>query len=257
MINTIGIIGVGHFGGYLVEGFCREPGAPGLVLSPRGAARVQGLAARYEVTVAPDNQAVVEAADLVILTLRPKDMVSVARELEWRPGQRALTMAAGVSRAALAEAVAPADILRGMASSNAVLGESPSILYPDDPEVGAVLARLGPLYVMPDEPTLEVASVVHTYYAWVFGVMETAARWGADNGVEPQVAREIAAWNTRGAAGMVLHQRDESIADIVTSLATPGGTSERGFSVLAETDALGAWACAMDAVLRKVRGQEP
>ncbi|WP_312809982.1 NAD(P)-binding domain-containing protein [Corynebacterium variabile] len=71
--DVIGVIGVGEIAEALVVGLLSDPaGAPGrVVLSPRGAARAAGLAARFDaVSVATSNAEVVEAADTVIVSVR-------------------------------------------------------------------------------------------------------------------------------------------------------------------------------------------
>ena len=83
---TTAYVGVGALASAIVTGLCEgvaDP--PTIVLSPRNAEASAALAARYgSVTVAADNQAVVDAADLVIVTLR-RAHADVLGELTWRP----------------------------------------------------------------------------------------------------------------------------------------------------------------------------
>jgi len=75
-------------------------------------------------------------------------------------------------------------------------------------------------------------------------------------GLPHRPARDIVAWCFRGAGTMRLHDIKESLPDIVASLATPGGLTERGLNSLRSEDGIAAWGRAMDAQLRKVRGQD-
>ena len=73
--TTYGVLGVGSIARAIVIGLCdgiSDP--PRIVLSPRGAAVSAELAGRYpSVSVAADNQAVVDGADVVLVCLRKAD----------------------------------------------------------------------------------------------------------------------------------------------------------------------------------------
>ena len=111
MIERVGIIGVGHLAGYLVEGLYRARPALEIVLSPRNAHRSARLADRFGATVATSNQAVADTADLLILSTRPGDAVAVCTEVTFRPGQTVVSVAAGLPLDTLRPAVAPAFFL--------------------------------------------------------------------------------------------------------------------------------------------------
>ena len=113
-IGRIGIIGVGHLAGYLVEGLRRAQDCPEIVLSPRNAEKSGALAGRFGARVAADNAQVVEAADTVVLATRPAQAVQAATRLPWRAGQTLICVAAGIPLGALAAAGGPATVVRAM-----------------------------------------------------------------------------------------------------------------------------------------------
>ena len=83
--TTYGVLGVGALASAIVTGVCdgvEDP--PGVVLSPRNAATA-GLAARFpSVTIAADNQAVVDGSQTVVVCLRRAD-ADLLGDLVWRP----------------------------------------------------------------------------------------------------------------------------------------------------------------------------
>jgi pyrroline-5-carboxylate reductase len=251
--QTIGILGVGHFGGYLVEGLMRAKGLR-VILSPRGATKAKELSQRHGLEIAPDNQALVDRSDVVFLATRPKDAAATVAALRWREGQRFVVFAAGVRPAMLS--IGPAVGVRAMACAACAHGESTIVVHPGDPIALGVLERLGPVLVMPSEAALEAGTVMYGYYAMLFGLMEEGERWAKAQGIPDQAARDIVAWCFRGAGTMRLHDIKESLPDIVASLATPGGLTERGLNSLRSEDGIAAWGRAMDAQLRKVRGED-
>jgi len=89
----LGFIGTGRITTALVEGFCTTPDPPAsIIVSPRNAEKATQLAVRFRhVTVAKDNQAIVDGCDCVFLALRPP-MVSVLGEIRFRPEQRIISL---------------------------------------------------------------------------------------------------------------------------------------------------------------------
>lgn len=253
MIQTVGFIGTGHFASFLVEGLHREGNAPSLIVSPRNAARAKGLADRFGAVVAADNQGVVDAADVVIVATRPGDWEDAVASLDWRAGQTAITMVGGLALAPFAQAVEPATAAKAMVSYAVAVGESPFFLYPDEVAARAFGARLGTVMAIADEGSFEAASVMPVFHAMLFRLLATGEAWCANQGVAPEVARELTVLSLRGAAVMAAQREGGSLEGIVESLAPPGGLTEGGLEDLESEDAFGAWRRAMDGVLARAR----
>lgn len=252
-MTRVGILGVGRLAEFLVAGLVREPGPPPLTLSPRNRERARRLAERHDLAVARDNAALVAASDLVLLATRPADAPAAADGLPWRPDHTLVSLCAGLPLAALAPHAGSAALARAMPVSAAVIGESPTALYPDLAPARAVLSRLGPVLALPDEPAFEAASVMAAAYGWLHALAAELTGWAAEAGVEPATARALTAGMMRAAAGMVAAQPDLSFEDMLEELATPGGVTALGLERLGERDALAAWREACEAVLARVR----
>ena len=136
----IGILGVGHLAGYLMQG------AQGVtfVLSPGSGDKAARLAATHGCAVAASNQALVDQCEMVLVCLPAATGLAVLEGLRFRAGQSVCSAMAGAAHPALAAAVAPArafcTMMPGFANAYAV---GPSLLYPDDAAWQAFLARLG------------------------------------------------------------------------------------------------------------------
>ena len=114
MTETLGVIGVGHLAGYMVRGLRRRDREAAIVLSPRNAEQTAKLATKNNCNVAPSNQAVADAADVILLTVRPNDAVDVLQELDLSPRHLVISACAGVKLSDLENAAAPADVVRIM-----------------------------------------------------------------------------------------------------------------------------------------------
>ncbi|MFC2046466.1 pyrroline-5-carboxylate reductase dimerization domain-containing protein [Chloroflexota bacterium] len=256
MIEQIGFIGVGHLAGYLVEGLRRACPDIEIVLSPRNAEKSAQLAARLGARVAADNQAVVDAVDLGLLTTRRNDAVSVCEGLSFLPGKVVVSTVPGLNLATLQPAVEPATLARAMPISCAALNRSPTLLYPDDPIVSALFGLLGQVHVLPDEARFAPASVIAAFYGWVYALLGETVAWTVRAGVPAQTARSLVLETVGGAVDMALSQPDEDLAAMLDTLATPGGITQHGLDILRQQHGVGAWTVAPDAVLDRVQGDE-
>ncbi len=247
-----GVIGVGHLASYLVEGLRRASPEAEIILSPRNLATSARLAERYGATVAANNQAVADAADLVIVATRPADACAACQAISFRPGQVVVSVVAGLALGDLIPAVAPARAVRALPISCVALNESPTLLYPDQPQAHALFALLGQVHVLSDETSFTAASVLSAFYGWVYSLLDETVAWTVQAGVPVQTARSLVLETVRGAANMALAQPEEDLAAMLDSLATPGGITAHGLDVLRQGDGLAAWTGALDAVLERL-----
>ena len=70
---SVGFLGIGAIAAAMIDALMSGPNASviNVVVSPRSAARSAELASRHRrVRVAPDNQSVVDAADIVVLSVQ-------------------------------------------------------------------------------------------------------------------------------------------------------------------------------------------
>jgi pyrroline-5-carboxylate reductase len=249
MIERVGIIGVGHLAGYLVEGLKRASPHVEIILSPRNVERSASLAARFGAMVASDNQAVADAADVIILSTRPGDAIAACGSMTFRPGQTVISVAAGLSLGALQPATAPATVVRAMPISCVAINCSPTLLHPDHPQARALFGLLGQVHVLPDETHFTPASALSAFYGWVYALLDEVVVWAVRAGVSPRTARNLVLETVRGAVDMALVQPDQDLDTMLETLATPGGITKRGLKILRGRQGLGVWTEALNAVL--------
>lgn len=248
----IGVIGVGHLASAVLKGLLRSGMAPQSVcLSPRG--RGPELAAAHGFVLAADNAALVSRCDMVLLAVRPADAVGAVRDLPWRAEQILVSACAGVTIERLAEGAGPARIVRIMPITASELGASPTPVFPLLPEVRPVLEALGPPIALGSEDQFEAATVSAAIYGWAQALIRTGAQWGARNGLDPVVARQLMA-RTFVASGRMQGEQDAPMDALLASLCTPGGITEAGLRSLEGNGVPEAWDEACDLVLQRLRG---
>ncbi len=252
MQRTVGFLGVGHLAEALIAGLLRSGFSPEhMLLSPRGQAA--HLGALHNIRLTRTNAELVGSSDIILLCVRPKDVMSAVRDLPWQLHHVLVSACAGVSIAELAAGASPARICRIMPLTAAALGASPTTLFPDFPEVRDLVARCGSAIALNSESDFEIATVSAAVYGWAQDLIARSSRWAEGRGLSEEAARQLSAL-TFVAAGRLIAERTESMEDLLRSVATPGGITECGLTVLDEHGVPMAWEKACAAVLRKLTG---
>lgn len=252
----LGIIGVGHLAGYLVKGLRRGGFAGAISLSPRNREKAEGLALEAKCRVLADNQDVVDAAEVVFLTVPAAKAEEVLQALTFRPQHLVISACAGQARAKLQRHAAPARLVTAMPVSAAEIGRSPTLLYPGDPEAEEILEPLGPLLVMTSEALFTAASANAAVYVWIIDLIGQLTASNQAAGLDAAEARRLVALMVEAAASVALAEPDKPLHEIIDALSSKGGISEKGLSILKERDAQASWAEAFDAVLDRLTGRD-
>jgi pyrroline-5-carboxylate reductase len=253
MAERIGIIGVGHLAGYLVEGFRRASADVALVLSPRNVKQSADLAARFGATVADSNQAVTDATDVVLVSTRPADVTAACEPVEFRDDQVVIAAAAGLPLGTLTDLVSPADAVVAMPLTCSAINRSPTLLYPEQARARCVLEMLGTVHALDREEHMAPAGAITAFYGWVYALLDDTVDWTAGQGVPRETARALVLETARGAAEMGLAHPERSLAELLDSLATPGGITRQGLKTLEDGRNLDAWRQALDEVLARLK----
>ncbi len=253
MIESVGIIGVGHLATYLVEGLRKADPNLEIFLSQFKGDFTESLAERFSATAVADNQAVADCTNLVIVSTRPGDILAACEAVSFRTEHTIVSTAAGISLAILEPAVAPASVVRAMPITCAAIHRSPTLLCPDHKIASSLFDLLGSVHVLDDEEHFTSASVSTAYYGWVYALLDKAVAWTAEAGVPREIARPLILETTRGAAEMGMARRDQDLSELLDSLATPGGITRDGLQTLEDRQSLEAWVEAMEMVLKRMR----
>lgn len=250
-MTTIGFLGVGGLAELMVRGL--QGSGYRILLSPRGASVSARLSTAFGCEVAVSNQAVVDGADGIFVSLPAATGAEELARLTFRPGQPVLSAMAGTGLAKLQSVIGPARaavaMMPGYANAYRV---GPSILFPDDAFWSVFLSKVGPVYGFADETSFTAAATFGAFSGATVGWMAHMIDWFQAQGVPPDTARALVAGTLRGNAEVLL-QEDRPLADIARGVTTPGGITEMLLATLAKRGALDAWDDGLDAVLRRIK----
>ena len=233
-MSTVAILGAGVMGETLLAAILRAGQDPSTVsISEKRAERADELRATYDVEVA-DAATAVRGADIVLVVVKPQDVPSLLAEVggEIDPTAVVVSLAAGV-RTATFEAALPqgAAVVRAMPNTPAVVGAgmfgvSPGASCDDDrlQQVVQLLRAGGEVVVVDESHQDAVTAVSGSGPAYVFYLAEQMIAGGIEAGLDPDVARTLAAQTLVGSARL-LAESGEDAAELRRRVTSPNGTT--------------------------------
>ncbi|OLT16384.1 hypothetical protein BJF80_07480 [Serinicoccus sp. CUA-874] len=253
---TIGILGTGSLAAAIVRGLCEGvDDAPPILLSPRGERTSARLAAAYpDVTVAADNQAVVDGADTVLVCLRQDD-AGLLGELTWRPEQSVVSAVAGLTAPALAEAVAPAtEVARAVPVVGVATRSWSTPLRPALPGAVAVFERTGGVLPVEDDEQFDAIFTALGTVAPLFDYLAAIEGFLRDHGLPAGGARTLLGQNVALALAPHGVEPEPDFAELRREHAPAGGGNEQMATLLAQAGVPEATRAALDEVFRRQTG---
>lgn len=224
-----GFLGTGSITRAMVEGLSTLDPAPEIVLSPRGAAVGAALAARFStVRVAPDNQAVADAAPTLVLATRPLDAAAVLADLRLTPEHVVLSVVAGLRLDALRTAAAPAQrVARAIPLPSVATRQGLVPVVLPEPAALELFGRLGEVVPLADETAFDSFSAASAFAATQLDLLATVEAWLVGRGVPAPDARAYVGDLVRGLSASLADEPDRELAAIADDHATPGGLNEQ------------------------------
>jgi pyrroline-5-carboxylate reductase len=234
---SIGFLGAGKMATALARGVINAGvvSAGDVIASdPIGAAR-EAFAQATGARVTERNSEVVAASDVVVIAVKPDQVVGLLGELsaDWNTGRHlVVSIAAGVTLARM-EAAGPAGlrVIRVMPNTPALVGASASAFAVgssatrvDAQTVQQFLGSVGIALEVKEKLLDAVTGVSGSGPAYGFLMIEALADGGVAAGLPRDIAQRLAAQTLLGAAKMVLEtgQHPGALKDAVCS---PGGTT--------------------------------
>lgn len=259
-MSTIGFIGGGNMAEAVIRGvISAQVYSPSeVIVSDIRTERLDHLASEYKVTAAESNTALVQKADVVVLSVKPQNIRDVLDEIKGTVKKDTLiiSIAAGVTTAKIAGVLGDVPIIRVMPNTPALIGQGASALYSGNAPKEAmglalkIFSAVGKAVVVESEELIDaVTAVSGSGPAYFFLLTEEMIKAGEKLGLSSDAAKELVLQTAKGAA-LLAESADvqgETPAELRKKVTSPGGTTEAAIKVFAEkqfgemvTDALTA-----------------
>ncbi|HVT61237.1 MAG TPA: pyrroline-5-carboxylate reductase [Thermoanaerobaculia bacterium] len=258
----IGFIGSGVMADVMINGLLtRQVIAPADIWAagPR-AERGEALAARYGIHVTTDNPEAVEAAEIVILSVKPQTLAKVLPQIRGsiRHEQLVMSIIAGARMSSIGAALGhpaivrcmpnlPCQIHRGMTIWTA----TPEVTPAARASVRSILQTMGKEIYVPDELDVDRATAVNgtgpAIIAHFVKALEDAANF---IGESRDLGRQSVLQTIIGTAEMILAS-ERHIVELIDGVTSPGGTTSRALHVLQQGRFSAVLTDAIDAAFRR------
>ena len=226
----LGFVGVGAISSAVVDALMTGPKAAELeiVLSPRGADRSARLASLYpRTTIAADNQAVLDACDIVFMGVLPGQMNDVCSELNFRADHTVVSLIAGMPPTTVATIVSPATSVTQMIPLPVIaLHAGPLVVSPGIPVILDLFQGCGDLVVIDDESEILILSCASAAMSTFFEFQNTVINWSTGHGLDPEIAHAYATSLFKGLATEAMHAPTSELPEMPREHETPGGLNE-------------------------------
>lgn len=247
--ESIAVLGAGKMGGILLQAFLSTDlfRPEQVTATVAHASRAEALSAQWRIAVTTDNVAAVRNADVVLLGVKPTQVEQLVRDIApaLRPGVLILSIAASVCTSAIEETFAAASgaspsVIRAMPNTPAKLGAGATALcrgrFVSDDHLALAerLFRAVGRTVVVDEKHMDaVTGLSGSGPAFIYIIVEALAEAGVNVGLPRDIATQLAAQTTYGAARMVLETGSHP-ALLKDEVTTPAGCTVDGILELEE-----------------------
>lgn len=237
--SIIAFIGAGNMASALIGGLIADGMQPqGILASDPDREKCAALADRLGIRVAADNTSAVNAADVLVLAVKPQQLREVAAGLADAVQQRkplVISIAAGVRSDTLEDWLGGAvPVVRCMPNTPALLQSGATGLYanarvsePQRELAESIMRSVGLTRWVDDESLMDAVTAVSgsgpAYYFLVMEAMEQAAQ---QLGMDARSARLLTLQTALGAARMAI-ESSEPPAELRRRVTSPGGTTEQ------------------------------
>jgi pyrroline-5-carboxylate reductase len=256
LTQSIAFVGGGNMASALIHGLLATGTTrPERVLaSDVRAESLSALRERHGIETTSDNLRAC-AADVVVLSVKPQVFPSLLPELAPALSAQSLviSIAAGVPLRAIELLLPAARVVRAMPNTPALVRAGVTALAAgarasdaDRALASTIFESVGKVVHVPEEHMDAVTALSGSGPGYLFLVVEALIAGGRELGLDPDVARILAAQTLYG-AGKLLVESGEEAEVLRARVTSPGGTTAAGIAVLENCGLRGVISMCLDA----------
>jgi pyrroline-5-carboxylate reductase len=257
----VGFVGSGNMATGIARGWAAardEPGAPeAMLFADADAAKAEELAAEVGGEAVSSNREVAEAADLVLLAVKPSVLDEVGDELK-DAGRPVISILAATPMERLRSALPGLEVTRVMPNLGAQLRQAViCVVYPEDlskgrrVELDQLLGLLGEVIELEERLIDAATAVMGCSPGYLALVADAMVEGGVKEGLSEDQARRMISRAMSATGGLLEHHAP---ADLKQAVASPGGMTEAGLEALEKRMIRETFLAAVEASLDRVRG---
>ncbi len=234
--QNIAFIGGGIMGEAMIRGLIAQDILPAeqIYAADPMAERLADLRERYGIHVIGSNAEAAEAANIIVLSVKPQNLTEVMPGIRGhlRRQDLLLSILAGTPIRKLSDGVAHAAVVRAMPNTPAQIGQgmtvwtaTPEVTEMQRAQAKAILGALGVELFVNDEGYLDMATALSgTGPAYIFMFMEALIDAGVHLGFSRRVSEQLVFQTMRGSLDYAA-QSGKHVAELRNQVTSPGGTT--------------------------------
>ncbi len=251
----IGVIGTGIMASYIVTGFCDFDCEHQFILSPRNREKSAFLAEKYSnVTVAKDNQDVLDNCEAVILSVLPQTAEEILSKLTFRKELKVISIIPVLGLKKIAEIIGETEILVDVLPLPFIKQRiGPIVINPPCKEIEDIIRPLGDLIAVEDPAQMAAMRTITALMSPYYELCNSVVEWGMENSLTEEASK---AYTTSffGALSVLASQTEKGKLKELAEEMTPGGLNWQATNYLKDNQAFRHWQIALDAILERVTG---
>lgn len=246
MKEKIGFIGAGNMCQALIEGWLSQglTDATSLFASNRTPGKLKKLNENFKVHACATNEEVVNACDVVIVAVKPQDLVNAVEPIAsaFTPNQIVISLAAGISLARLKKllpqcphmarlmANTPARIMRGTFGYCA-----PTANLLVDRFMERMFQPLGLIVRLEEGEMFEAFTVATSAgVGFVFEFMVYWQEWLEERGIDSELAQKMTIQTFSGASELAFRSLPQSLEELQAKVTSKKGITAAGLESMRE-----------------------
>lgn len=246
--RKIGFLGAGNMAQAIIRGLVsKNVPASHIYVTNRSPGKPQKLADQFGVQTAASNEQLIEAVDIVVLAVKPQDMIAAIEPLSqfFDPQQIVISLAAGMRMNALEKYLPkPTRLARLMPNTPTHLGKGTMGYLVNAPAdaglkstVEDLFATLGTVVPMADEEQLEAFTVASSSgVGFIYELMMYWQDWLLEHDFDAATARNITVEAFMGAALMAADGKQVPLEELQNRVASRKGVTAAGLQSMRELE---------------------
>ncbi|MDD1766651.1 MAG: pyrroline-5-carboxylate reductase [Candidatus Methanomethyliaceae archaeon] len=241
--KSFGVVGYGKMGSSLVKGAlnCSLLSTKNTIVYDLNGARIE--VAKREGLYTVESLAGIVGSDSILLAVKPKEMPNLLYKLKALiPAGSALfiSIAAGIKLASIESKLGEGSrVVRVVPNIAASVNEAVSVFVPnhwtrasDIKFVASLLKGIGMAYRLDNESMIDaVTGISSSGPAYFFLMMKALEDVGKRSGISDDLVRSLVSQTCKGAGTLALRSND-SFDQLIKSVASPGGITEKALRVM-------------------------
>lgn len=261
--TKLGIIGCGQMAHALLKGFNQDsPMFASVFMYDIDPSKARALADEFSGTVKESSHEVAEGADLILLAVKPAQIVSVLRDIESviHEDRLLVSIAAGISITKILHEVGKhVSVIRVMPNTPSLIGMGAtavafgtSVAEADKELITKMFLSVGSVDTVPESYMDAITAVSGSGPAYIFTVAEAMTDAAVEVGLPRDLARKLVNQTLAGSVAMLQMEGSHPVL-LREQVTSPGGTTIAGLKALESRGLRGAFFDAINAAFQRAK----